>query len=302
MTDKTIITCAVTGSSLSPSMSPHLPLSPAEIIEQGVAAVKAGASILHLHARAEDGRPTNDVAVWREIINGLRSETDAILNMSASLGPNAQSRIEPVLELRPELATVITGSINYGLFRKVEDQGAPELKLDWEKQRYGSSSYDIVMQNSFATIDEMISTLDAHEIGIEFECYDVGHLLSLDYYFKNREIRHPLVVQFLTGILGGIRSDVRHLTHLADTARLMFGDDVHLFTHGTGTTNIRTATAGALIGTHLRVGQEDNLIKSPGVPFSSNAEQVEKMVRILNELNMEAATVSEARDILGLPA
>lgn len=302
MTKKTIITCAATGASLCPSMSPNLPVSPQEIATQSIDAAKAGAAIVHLHARNPDGSPTNDTAVWREIVSGIHEGSDVIVNMSASLGKTAEARLSAVLDLRPDIATVIVGSINYGLFRKAENQGISEFKLDWEKKAFGPSSYEIVTDNTFAKIGKMIDILVDQDIAMEFECYDVGHLYILDYHLNRKAVKRPIILQFLTGILGGIPSHVQHLTHLKTTAEQLFGADLELFIHGTGTGNIRAATAGGLLGTHIRIGQEDNLFDKPGVPFASNAAQVERMTTIFDALNIEVANVAEARDILHLPA
>ncbi|MCP4559083.1 MAG: 3-keto-5-aminohexanoate cleavage protein [Bosea sp.] len=302
MSEKVIVTCAVTGSSLSPSMSRHLPVTPEQIVEQSLAAVDAGAAILHLHARdPKDGRPTNDPAVWRQFIPAIRERSDAIINMSASLGSTAEGRLEAVLDLEPDIATVIVGSMNYGLFRKAENQGVSEFALDWEKEAFGPKAYEIVTQNSFATIARMIDMLIERDIAMEFECYDVGHLYILERHLSTRNVKRPIILQFLTGILGGIPSDIDHLVHLKRTAERLFGPELVLFTHGTGLGNIKAATFGALMGTHLRVGQEDNLFERPGVPFKSNAAQVEKIVRVMREFALEPATAAQARDIVGLP-
>jgi uncharacterized protein (DUF849 family) len=295
-----MITCAVTGSTLSPSMSPYLPVTPEQIVDQSVDAVKAGASILHLHARnPQTGQPTNELAVWKDIVGGIREQCDALINMSASLGRTAEDRLSAVLSLRPEIATVIVGSMNYGLFRKPENQGVADFKLDWEKEAYGPKSYSIVTQNSFATIDRMIATLVEHEIGIEFEIYDVGHLYILEHHLRRHSVRKPLVIQFLTGILGGIPSEIDHLLHLKRSAERVFGNDATLFMHGTGLTNIRTAVYGGMMGMNVRVGQEDNLFHRRGVPFQSNAEQVTKVAAIFGEMNIGVASVGEARRRLG---
>ncbi|KQY12531.1 3-keto-5-aminohexanoate cleavage protein [Rhizobium sp. Root482] len=300
-TKKTIVTCAVTGASLTPSMSPNLPVTPAEIADQSIDAVKAGASVLHLHARLPDGRPTNDPAIWGEFVPRLQKETPALINMSASLGKSAEERLEAVLALKPDIATVIVGSMNYGLFNKSRNQGILEFSQTWETEAFGEKAYQIVTQNSFATIHRMIDILVEHDIAMEFECYDVGHLYILDHHLSRKQnIKRPIILQFLTGILGGIPSDIDHLVHLKRTSERLFGDAVELFTHGTGTGNIKAATYGAMMGTHIRVGQEDNLFEKPGVPFKSNAHQVEKVIGILSQLNIDIASPDEARKILGL--
>jgi len=301
MSKKTIVTCAVTGASLTPSMSPNLPVSPQEIAEQSIAAINAGAAIIHAHARLPDGRPTNDTEIWREFIPRLQNETQAIINMSASLGKTAEERLEAVLALRPDVATVIVGSMNYGLFNKAKNQGISEFSQTWETEAFGEKAYQIVTQNSFATIDRMIDTLLDHDIAMEFECYDVGHLYILDHHLSRKpNIKRPIILQFLTGILGGIPSDIDHLVHLKRTSERLFGEAVELFTHGTGTGNIKAATYGAMMGTHIRVGQEDNLFEKPGVPFKSNAHQVDKVVGILTALNIDIASPQEAKQILKL--
>jgi uncharacterized protein (DUF849 family) len=279
-----IITCAATGASLSPSMSSYLPFKPEDIVAQSVDAAKAGAAIIHLHARNPvDGSPTNDLAVWKQIVPEIRSRCDAIINMSASLGSSAEDRLSAVLALRPEIATVIVGSMNYGLFRKAENQGVKDFELDWEKEAFGRKSYEIVTNNNYAKIDKMMSILIAEDIGMEFECttnyakidkmmsiliaedigmefecYDVGHLYVLEHHLKKHKVKKPLIVQFLTGILGGIPSEIDHLLYMKRTAERLFGKDLELFTHGTGLANIRSAVYGGMMGTHVRVGQEDN--------------------------------------------
>lgn len=298
---KTIITCASTGATLSPSMSPNLPVSPEEIAKQSKDAVKAGASILHLHARNPDGSPTNATEIWAEFIPELQKDTDAIINMSASFGQTAEERLSAVRALRPDIATVIVGSMNYGLFAKSRNQGIDKFNTQWERDTFGENAYKIVTQNSFDTIHRMVDILVDEDIGMEFEAYDVGHLYILEHHLNRKpNIKRPIILQFLTGIMGGIPSDVDHLVHLKRTAERLFGDAVQLFTHGTGMGNIKAATYGAMMGTHLRVGQEDNLFEKPGVLFRSNAHQVEKITGILSALNIETATPAEARKILNI--
>lgn len=300
MGTKVIITNAVTGASLSPSMSPYLPVTPEQIAEQAIAAAKAGAAVVHLHARNDDGSPTNDPAVWERFITPIRSGCDALINMSASLGVTAEQRLEAVLKLKPDIATVIVGSMNYGLFRKAQNQGVSEFKLAWEKEAFGPKSYEIVTNNSFAKIAKMIDMLEGSGIAMEFECYDVGHLYVLEHHLAKRSFRKPIIVQFLTGILGGIPSDIDHLLHMKRTTERIFGNDVAIFTHGTGLNNIKAAAFGGMMGTHVRVGQEDNLFERPGVPFKSNAEQVAKISRIFAEFGLEVASPREARTMLNL--
>jgi uncharacterized protein (DUF849 family) len=301
--NKTIITAAITGASLTPSMSPYLPVSPDEIAQQSIDAANAGAAIVHLHARNPDGSPTNDPAVWRAFTPVIRRNSDVIINFSASLGPTAEKRLEAVAAERPEIATVIVGSMNYGLFRKGINQGmkAEDFKLAWEQEAFGEKAYEIVTDNNFAKIARMVDMLVDMDIAMEFEAYDVGHLFILEHHLNRKPaIRRPIILQFLTGILGGIPSEIDHLLHMKRTSERLFGDEVQLFTHGTGTGNIKAAVQGALMGTHIRVGQEDNLFDIGHKPFKSNAAQVEKAKRILSEFGIDFATPSDARQILGL--
>ena len=302
-TKKTIITAAITGASLSPSMSPYLPITPDQIAQQSIDAAQAGAAIVHLHARNNDGSPTNDPAVWHAFTPQIREKSDVIINFSASLGPTAEKRLEAVVTERPDVATVIVGSMNYGLFRKMVNQGMKEedFKLAWEQEAFSEKAYEIVTGNSFGKIARMIDMLVDMDIAMEFEAYDVGHLYILEHHLNRKpNIKRPIILQFLTGILGGIPSEIDHLLYMKRTSERLFGNDVELFTHGTGTGNIKAAVQGALMGTHLRVGQEDNLFDVGHVPFKSNAAQVEKTKRILTEFGIEFATPTEAREILGL--
>ncbi|WP_159097910.1 3-keto-5-aminohexanoate cleavage protein [Aminobacter sp. MSH1] len=300
---KVILTCAVTGASLTPSMSPYLPITPEQIANEAIAAAKAGAAILHLHARdPRDGRPTRDLAVWREIVSRIRAGSDAIINMSASMGATVAERLEASLDLRPDIATVIVGSMNYGRFKKAMNQGGLALKYDWEKEMFGAGSYRVVTNNTFEKIGEMIDVLVDQNIGMEFEMYDVGHLYMLEYHLNRRpDIKQPLIIQYLTGILGGIPSNIEHLLHLKNTTEKLFGNSCEIFVHGTGTDNMRAATYGGLMGTNIRIGLEDNLIEREGVLYKSNEEQVRKIKRILREFAIDLADVDEARLRLNLP-
>ncbi len=299
-----IITCAVTGSGMTPSMSPYLPVTAEEMITQSVDAARAGAAILHFHARdPRDGRPTADVGVWQSFLPAIRERCDAVINMSCSLGQTAEDRAAAAAVLRPEMATVIVGSMNYGMFKKAEAQGVAEFRHEWERELFGPSSYERVTNNTFAKIGRLIDIFIEQDVLMEFECYDVGHLYILEWHLKSKmgRVQRPIVVQFLTGILGGIPSDVDHLLHMKRTTERLFGADAEIFTHGTGPDNMRAATLGALMGTNIRVGQEDNVTERPGRLFRSNEEQVLKIRRILEEFDIGLATPAEARARLGLP-
>ena len=193
--------------------------------------------------------------------------------MSASLGATAEERLDAVLKLKPDIATVIVGSMNYGLFRKAENQGISEFKLDWEKEAFGPKSYEIVTNNSFAKIAKMMDMLEDAGIAAEFEVYDVGHLYVLEHHLRKRNLKKPLIVQFLTGILGGSPSEIDHLLHLKRTAERLFGPDLSLFTHGTGLDNIKTAAYGAHDGHACarRAGGQPVRIPRQAVPVERRA-------------------------------
>lgn len=299
-----MITCAVTGSGMTPSMSPYLPVTAEQMVTQSVEAAEAGAAILHFHARnPQDGRPTNEVGVWQGFLPAIRQQCDAVINMSCSMGNTAEDRASAALVLRPEVATVIVGSMNYGMFKKAEAQGITEFQHDWERELFGPGSHERVTNNTFRKIDRLIEIFIEQNIMIEFECYDVGHLYILEHHMKSRmgRMRQPLIVQFLTGILGGIPSDIDHLLHMKRTTERLFGLETEIFTHGTGPDNMRAAAYGALMGTNVRVGQEDNVTERPGRLFRSNAEQVRKIRRVLEEFDIGVATPAEARQRLNLP-
>jgi uncharacterized protein (DUF849 family) len=297
-----IITCAVTGATLTPSMSPYLPVTAEQMITQSVDAARAGAAILHFHARDPvDGRPTNDPAVWQSFLPQIRQQCDAVINMSCSMGDTADDRASAARVMKPEIATVIVGSMNYGRFQKAIDQGVTEFQHEWEREFFGPKSHHIVTQNTFAKIDRLIDIFLELNILMEFECYDVGHLYTLEHHLKGKRLPRPLVVQFLTGILGGIPSDIDHLLHMKRTTERLFGMETEIFTHGTGPDNMRAAAYGALMGTNVRIGQEDNVTERKGRLFKSNAEQVAKVRRIIDEFDIPVATPAEARARLGLP-
>jgi uncharacterized protein (DUF849 family) len=297
-----IVTCAVTGSTLTPSMSPHLPVTAEQMVTQSVDAAKAGAAILHFHARdPKDGRPTNDPAVWGSFLPRIRQQCDAVINMSCSMGKTAEDRASAARVMKPEIATVIVGSMNYGRFKKAQDQGISDFQHDWEREFFGPGSHSIVTDNNFEKIGRLIDIFLEMNILMEFECYDVGHLYILEHHLKTRRLPQPLIVQFLTGILGGIPSDIDHLLHMKRTTERLFGMETEIFTHGTGPDNMRAAAYGALMGTNVRIGQEDNVTERPGRLFKSNAEQVEKIRRIIDEFDIGIATPAEARQRLGLP-
>ena len=301
MTQKVIVTCAVTGSAHTPSMSPHLPWTPDQIVEQSVAAAEAGASILHLHARdPQDGRPTADPEVFAQFLPRIKQATEAVINISTG-GSSLMSLEERLAASRwaaPEMCSLNMGSMNFALFpvkEKIET-----WRFDWEPELL-EATRSRVFQNTFADIEEILSSLGgARGTRFEFECYDVGHLYTLKHFAERGLVEPPYFIQFVLGILGGIGADPENLMHMKRIADKLFGDDYRFSVLGAGRHQMPLITVAAALGGNVRVGLEDSLFLGPGRLATSNAEQVERVRAILEGLSLEIATPEEARQALGL--
>jgi uncharacterized protein (DUF849 family) len=297
-----ILTCAVTGGAHTPSMSPHLPVTPEEIAAQSIAAYQAGASVIHLHARdPKDGRPTGDTAIFRRFVEQIKSETEAIINISTGGGGPTMSvseRAQAARELKPEMASLNMGSINLNLRELAERDRA--WKYEWEKKFLESTS-GLIFKNTFDDIEWII-----HEIGVaggtrfEFECYDISHLYTLAYFLERGLVKPPLFVQSVFGLRGAIGAHAEDLLHMKRTADRLFGDQYHWSVLAAGQHQMRIATMAALMGGNVRVGLEDSLYIARGELATTNAQQVMKVRRILEELGMRVATPAEAREMLDL--
>jgi uncharacterized protein (DUF849 family) len=301
MAKSVIITCAVTGSLHTPSMSPHLPITPQEIAEASIAAAEAGAAVLHLHARdPETGRPTGDPEVFNQFLPQIKQATDAVVNITTGGAPGMtmDQRLAAPEGASPEMTSLNMGTINVALF-----PGAAKIKdwrFDWEKP-FLEGTRDGIFRNTFADIGAILHRLGrGHGSRFEFECYDVGHLYNLAWFLDQKLYEPPLFLQFCLGILGGIGGEVDHLLHLLRTAERLFGKDFEWSVLGAGRHQTPMATHSALLGGNIRVGLEDSLLISRGRLAQSNAEQVSKMARILDELGLSPATPAEARHRLGL--
>ena len=301
MAKSVIITCAVTGAIHTPSMSPHLPVTPAEIAEQAIAAAEAGASILHLHARnPETGEPVPDPAVFRQFLPVIKQSTEAVVNITTGggLGMAIEDRLAAAVDASPEMASLNMGSINFGTFPMLEKYS--EFKHGWERE-YLARTVDFIFPNTFKTIEYALKNLgEAHGTKFEFECYDAGHLYNLAYFVDKGLVKPPFFIQFVLGILGGIGADPENLAFLDRTAKKLFGDQYEWSVLGAGRHQMPMAAQAALLGGNLRVGLEDSLYISRGELAVSNAQQVAKVRRIIEELGMRVAAPAEARDRLGL--
>ena len=297
---KVIITCAVTGAIHTPSMSPHLPVTPEEIAEAGIAAADAGASILHLHARdLDNGKPTQDPAVFERFLPRIKKATDAVINLTTGGSPHmtVEERMRPAMEFKPELASMNMGSMNFGLFPMLNRY--EDLKHDWERAHL-ENSRDLVFKNTFADIEKAMTLGAENGTRFECECYDIGHLYNLRNLMDRGIISGKVFVQSVFGILGGIGPHPEDVMHMRRTANRLFGDGYEWSVLGAGGNQMRIAAQAAAIGGHVRVGLEDSLWLSPGKLAESNAAQVAKVREILEGLSFEIATPDEAREILQL--
>lgn len=299
---KVIITCAVTGSTHTPTMSPHLPYTSEDMIRQSNDAFEAGAAIIHLHARdPKDGCPSPDPELFRQYMKGIKAETNAIIGLTTggATGQTVEERLIPVRELRPELCTLNLGTINYGVFPmipKYQDQ----WKFDWEEPFLESSRHEPFASN-FSDIEYMLKYL-TQETGVrfEYEAYDVGQIYTLAHYMDIGLVKPPVFLQFVIGTMGGIGPEVENIAHLKQMAYRLLGDDIQWSVLGSGRHQMNVVTVGAIMGSHVRVGLEDSLYLEKGKLAESNADQVRKVRRILEELSLEIATSDEAREILDL--
>jgi uncharacterized protein (DUF849 family) len=298
--NKVIITCAVTGAIHTPSMSPHLPVTPEEIAEAAIAAAEAGAAILHLHARdPETGKPTQDPRVFERFLPRIKQSTNAAINITTGGSPHmpVEERMRPAVEFRPEVASLNMGSINFGLFPML--QRFRDFKHDWERQHL-ENSRDLVFKNTFNDIESILTTCAENRTRFECECYDIGHLYNLAYFLDQGLIKPPLFVQSVFGILGGIGPHPEDVMHMKRTADRLFGDQYRWSVLGAGRNQMPIASMAASMGGNVRVGLEDSLWIRPKQLAESNAQQVRQVRQILEGLSLEIATPDEAREILEL--
>jgi len=301
MSRKVIITCAVTGSIHTPTMSPHLPITPEEIARQGVDAAKAGAAILHLHARnPKTGQPTADPDVFMQFLPKIKAECDAVINITTggSSLMTLEERLAAPNLAEPEMASLNMGSMNFGLFPMKRRHS--EWRFDWEPKLLDATR-EVIFRNTFADIEQVFEQL-GNRCGtrFEFECYDVGHIQTLAFYLREGLIKPPVFVQFVLGVLGGIDSSPESLMNMKATADRLLGDNYQFSVLSAGRLQIPLATIGAIMGGNVRVGLEDSLLIGRGELAKDNAEQVAKIRRVLEELGYEIATPAEAREMLHL--
>jgi uncharacterized protein (DUF849 family) len=297
---KVIITCAITGAIHTPTMSPHLPISPEEIAEGAIGAAAAGAAIVHVHVRQPDnGKPTQDPDLFRQCLPRIAAATDVVVNITTGGAQTmtVEERLQPALRLQPELASLNMGTMNFGLYDMI-----PRYKTwrsDWEKA-YLAGTEAGMFKNTFKDISDILGSCSGHGTRFELECYDIGHLYSAAHFLDRGLVRPPLFIQSVFGIRGGIGPHPEDVLHMKRTADRLFGVDYQWSVVGAGRHQMFVAVQSAVLGGHVRVGLEDSLWIGKGRLAVSNAEQVAKIRRLLEELGLDVATPADTRKILGL--
>ena len=297
---KVIISCAVTGAIHTPSMSPHLPITPEEIITDSLAAAEAGAAILHLHARNSlDGRPDQTPEGFSPFLARIKQNSDAVINITTGGSPymTVAERVAPAAHHKPELASLNMGSMNFGLYPMLNRYKT--FKFDWEREHLEGSK-DLVFRNSFKDIEYVLETCYGNGTRFEFECYDVSHLYNLAHFADRGLVKAPFFVQSVFGLLGGIGAHHEDVMHMKRTADRLFGNDFRWSVLGAGANQFRVAAQAATLGGNVRVGLEDSLWAGRGELATSNAVQVRKVRNIIENLGLEIATPEEARKMLQL--
>ena len=302
--EKLIITAAITGNITLPVQTPHLPLTPQQIIDDAVRAANAGAASVHIHGRdPKTARPTTEPAVYREIAAGIKAKSNVIVCVTtggtADMTPAQRAQVVPAL--KPELATFNMGSINFSIHPIADRYKDEDYKYPWEKD-FATGTKDFIFRNTFGDIEKLVQIMTENNTKSEFEVYDVGHLYNINFLVRRKVIKFPIWLQFVTGILGGIGANVEEVVHMKQTADRLFGPENYVWSViGAGyPAEFNLATLAIMMGGHARVGMEDNIFVEKGVLCKSNADLVEKVVRIAKELGREVATPDEARKILGL--
>jgi len=295
-----IITCAVTGSIHTPSMSPHLPVTAQEIADAALGAAEAGAAIVHLHARnPQDGRADQTPKAFEPFLRQIKQSSDVIVNLTTGGSPfmKVEERVAPAAVWKPEIASLNMGSMNFGLFPMLKRYSS--FKHEWEPQML-ENSRDLVFRNSFKDIEFALRTLNETGARYEFECYDTSHLYNLHYFYTEGLVKAPLFIQTVFGLLGGIGPHPEDVMHMKRTADRLFGGDYVWSVLGAGRNQMPIVAQGAAMGGNVRVGLEDSLWLGPGELAPSNAAQVTRARQILEGLGLDVATPAEARAMLAL--
>ncbi|QXI26239.1 3-keto-5-aminohexanoate cleavage protein [Pseudomonas vanderleydeniana] len=297
---KVIITCAITGSIHTPSMSPYLPITPEQIARSAIEAAEAGAAVVHLHARdPQSGMPSQDPRLFEHFLPQIKRESDVVLNLTTGGAPtmSVEERIAPALQFSPEIASLNMGSMNFGMYELL--QRYTEFQHEWE-QPYLAASEERIFRNTFKDIAQILAACAENDTRFEIECYDIGHLYTAAHFRDRLFLKDPLFIQSVFGIRGGIGTHPEDVVHMKRTADRLFGDSYHWSVLGVGAQQPRIATQSLLMGGHVRVGLEDNLWLRKGRLAQSNAEQVSAIKAVIESLGFSVATPDEAREIMQL--
>ena len=297
---KVMITCAVTGAIHTPSMSPHLPITAEEIGEAAIAAAEAGAALVHVHARdPKDGRPDQRPEAFEPFLKEIKRRTDAVVNITTGGAPtmSVEERLRPCAHFKPEVASLNMGSMNFGLYPMLER--FKTFRFDWEEP-YLAGSHDRIFKNTFADIENILTTCAENGTRFEIECYDIGHLYTLRHFADRGLVKPPFFIQSVFGILGGIGPHPEDVMHMRRTADRLFGNDYQWSVLGAGRNQLPIAAQSIAMGGHVRVGLEDSLWIGPGQLAKSNADQVKAARTLIERLGLEVATPAEARAMLAL--
>ena len=300
LSGKVIITCAVTGAIHTPTMSPHLPITPDEIAHEAVDAAEAGAAILHLHARdPETGKPDQTPEAFARFLPRIRQATGAVVNLTTGGSPfmKVEERVRPAAQFEPEVASLNMGSMNFGLYHLLAKYES--FEFDWEREHL-EATRDLVFRNSFKDIEYVLATCSENGTRFEFECYDISHLYNLAHVAERGLVEPPFFVQSVFGLLGGIGNHPEDVAHMKRTADRLFGADYRWSVLGAGASQLRIAAQAAAMGANVRVGLEDSLWAGKGKLATSNADQVHLARKIVEGLGKQVATPDEARAMLGL--
>ncbi len=297
---KVIITCAVTGAIHTPSMSPYLPVTPAEIVDAAVGAAEAGAALVHVHARnPKTGQPDQSPEAFEPFLKVIKQRSNCVINITTGGAPTmlVEERLKPCAHFKPEVASLNMGSMNFGLYPMLNR--FKEFKHDWERP-YLEGSDDRVFKNTFKDIANILTTCAENGTRFEIECYDIGHLYTLAHFVDRGLVKPPFFVQSVFGLLGGIGPHPEDVAHMKRTADRLFGDDYRWSVLGAGRHQLPIAAMAVAMGGNLRVGLEDSLWLGPGQLAKSNADQVRAARQIVEGLGLEIATPDDAREQLQL--
>lgn len=297
---KVIITCAITGSVHTPSMSPYLPITPAQIAQSALDAAEAGAAIVHLHARdPKTGRPVQDPEIYAQFLPVIKAGTDAVINITTGGSPilPLEERMRPALEFKPEVASLNMGSMNFGMYELLDR--FKDFSHDWERP-YLEQSNDLIFKNTFKDIERILTACNDNATRFEIECYDIGHLYTAAHFVDKQLLKPPFLIQSVFGIRGGIGTHSEDVMMMKRTADRLFGEDYIWSVLAAGRKQTPLATMAATMGGNVRVGLEDSLWDGPGELAHSNADQVRRIRRILEDLSLQIATPDDARETLQL--